>query len=1015
MFCDCCRRPQPEDANLRDLPLLSMTEEDDSPIDPRPLSQPAAASMGDLASQADTHESSLVDDDEEDESRAIFTSGRDSSKQTLKLLLHAHREHWLIHGPDLEVKDDVLGQGSYGFVRAGLLHGCTEVAVKMIVEHTRKNTDVALNELRVLRRIRHPNIVLFHGVFCARNEDGPFTVSTVLELVDGPNFYSFVKQRRRNGRFEKELIEADLSHGTVNDTWIQEERVYFDVCRGMTYLHGQRPPILHRDLKPQNVLIDGTAWPPKAKVTDFGLSAFVETENSMRAKAGTEKYMAPEVFSGQLYDTPADVYSFGCIGVFILIASSPSQGNALNACKEAKTSCPHCLGSLRELAERCLHASPAERPSFRQASILLGSTAAASANGRKMHGDFGASTESKARSHSAGTSDERSDFPMQVMPMNQFLKLTTWVSFITAKRAGMLEAVSGKPVHYISHEWLSKNHPDPQGVRLRTLQGYFSSIMKADVLSTFSEENWNTFSTGTVKQSQVAARVATAQTSARHGSLEMASTEDSLNDERFGSKSTEQASTLDDDIVEQFKVFYREDVVHGTVWIDWFSIPQLEGVSESHFEATLADRECAIRSMPKYIQQSTYFYVCASPAQDNHGNMCNFRTWQQSGWCRMEEACNFLSPVQQKPAVILTQAPQVKLREFFDWFIFCANRREGSICNGKFGCCDCNHVIKGESGHHVWVRCDKTLLAPIIQAMYDEKLSKLSQSGNDFLFKILKCTRAAILAGSDLDCQTEACSPLERIGDFLEAWKMPADILEPDAAGVPAIEWAAFAGHVPMVKKLLDRGCPADVADKGGLTPLLGAALCSDSMRMTALLLKCGGLGVSAVNARTYGLGISALDRAAKGDNMPVVQLLLQAKADIDARRTDGYTPLLSAALAGNVEICKLLLSRQADLHAVSTDQEGVLHMAAKSLALFDRSCCSDMAALLLEAQADPTLQDAGGRTAVEIAEQEAKFELVKAITTLVPAASPAPTPRSSCAAALLCAGSRVRNKRRTA
>jgi len=92
-----------------------------------------------------------------------------------------------------------------------------------------------------------------------------------------------------------------------------------DVTRALAYLHTRSPPVIHRDIKPGNLLID-RAW--KVKLADFGL-AFSE-----RAKqgAGTPQYMAPELLNGDEFGHKVDVYALGMVLYEILTRTVPFDG-----------------------------------------------------------------------------------------------------------------------------------------------------------------------------------------------------------------------------------------------------------------------------------------------------------------------------------------------------------------------------------------------------------------------------------------------------------------------------------------------------------------------------------------------------------------------------------------------------------------------------------------------------------------------------------------------------------------
>ena len=78
----------------------------------------------------------------------------------------------------------------------------------------------------------------------------------------------------------------------------------------MNYLHFGNPPVLHRDLKSANILLDDSY---NAKVADFGLSRIKAQQRSMTGNCGTVQWMAPEILANESYAEPADVYSYGKI------------------------------------------------------------------------------------------------------------------------------------------------------------------------------------------------------------------------------------------------------------------------------------------------------------------------------------------------------------------------------------------------------------------------------------------------------------------------------------------------------------------------------------------------------------------------------------------------------------------------------------------------------------------------------------------------------------------------------
>lgn len=128
-------------------------------------------------------------------------------------------------------------------------------------------------------------------------------------------------------------------------------KIGLDIAKGMNYLHGWTPPILHRDLSTRNILLDvDGAWsssltsslsssnlsisspaPPvrpssvRCKVADFGLSRLKLEHGVMTASVGCIPYMAPEVYKGEANSEKSDVYSYGMILWEVLTGEEPQQ------------------------------------------------------------------------------------------------------------------------------------------------------------------------------------------------------------------------------------------------------------------------------------------------------------------------------------------------------------------------------------------------------------------------------------------------------------------------------------------------------------------------------------------------------------------------------------------------------------------------------------------------------------------------------------------------------------------
>ncbi|XP_062205022.1 serine/threonine-protein kinase EDR1-like isoform X2 [Phragmites australis] len=181
-----------------------------------------------------------------------------------------------------------IGLGSYGEVYHADWNG-TEVAVKKFLdqEFYGDALDEFRCEVRIMRRLRHPNIVLFMGA------------------VTRPPNLSILSEYLRRGSLHKIIHRPNCE--------IDEKRrikMALDVARGMNCLHTSVPTIVHRDLKSPNLLVDDN-W--TVKVCDFGLSRLKHsTFLSSRSTAGTPEWMAPEVLRNERSNENTNWIEKGC-------------------------------------------------------------------------------------------------------------------------------------------------------------------------------------------------------------------------------------------------------------------------------------------------------------------------------------------------------------------------------------------------------------------------------------------------------------------------------------------------------------------------------------------------------------------------------------------------------------------------------------------------------------------------------------------------------------------------------
>ncbi|KAJ9692161.1 hypothetical protein PVL29_011301 [Vitis rotundifolia] len=237
----------------------------------------------------------------------------------------------------------VIGKGGFGKVYSGHLSDGTQVAVKMLSSPSTHGSKQCWTEAQLLTRVHHRNLVSLLG-YCD----------------EGPNM-GLMYEYMANGNLQEYLS------GTVKDasvlTWEQRLRIAIDAAQALEYLHnGCKPPIIHRDVKTANILLDEKL---QAKVADFGLSRCLPPENGnslsgdylSTAVAGTPGYLDPEYYTTSRLNEKSDVYSFGIVLLELITGQPP-------VIKQGEKSVLHIVqwvspiiesGEIRDIVDQRLH------------------------------------------------------------------------------------------------------------------------------------------------------------------------------------------------------------------------------------------------------------------------------------------------------------------------------------------------------------------------------------------------------------------------------------------------------------------------------------------------------------------------------------------------------------------------------------------------------------------------------------------------------------------------------------
>lgn len=199
-----------------------------------------------------------------------------------------------------------IGNGSYGIVlRCREAKSDKIVAVKALKMSKLKDPASFLKEVAVARRLNHQHIVKLEAVF--RDQD---MLYLVMENLRGGDF-TLILKRNPSGVNTNLVIQ-----------WS------FALLQALAYLHHHR--LLHRDVKPANILLENMGENHPIKLIDFGLSVHVKKGELLNSRAGTLFTMAPEMVKGLAYSETVDVWSAGCVVFELCTGHMPYTATSFN-------------------------------------------------------------------------------------------------------------------------------------------------------------------------------------------------------------------------------------------------------------------------------------------------------------------------------------------------------------------------------------------------------------------------------------------------------------------------------------------------------------------------------------------------------------------------------------------------------------------------------------------------------------------------------------------------------------
>lgn len=256
---------------------------------------------------------------------------------------------------------NILGQGAFGPVYKATMPSGGVAAIKVLASDSHQGEKEFQTEVSLLGRLHHRNLVNLIG-YCV--DKGKYML--IYEFMSNGSLSNLIYSEERVLNWEERLqIALDISHG-------------------IEYLHeGAVPPVIHRDLKSANILLDHFM---RAKVADFGLSKEEVFDGRNSGLKGSYGYIDPAYISTNKFTMKSDIFSFGVIIFELITAIHPHQNlmEYVNLASMSQDGVDEILDKqlvgacdiqeVRELARighKCLHKTPRKRPSIGEVTQAL--------------------------------------------------------------------------------------------------------------------------------------------------------------------------------------------------------------------------------------------------------------------------------------------------------------------------------------------------------------------------------------------------------------------------------------------------------------------------------------------------------------------------------------------------------------------------------------------------------------------------------------------------------------------
>ncbi|CAI8594673.1 unnamed protein product [Vicia faba] len=313
----------------------------------------------------------------------LSKKGKHESESSWKLIAFQRLSFTELDILSSMTEQNIIGSGGFGTVYRVPVNSLTYVAVKKIMcnRKLRQKLETSFRaEVKLLSSIHHRNIVKL--LCCISNED---SMMLVYEYLEHSSLDKWLHNKNKSSN------KLGSARHVVLD-WPKRMQIAIGIAHGLCYMHHDcSPPIVHRDIKTSNILLDSQF---NAKVADFGLARSLtkpEEFNTMSAVIGSFGYMAPEYVQTTKINEKIDVFSYGVILLELTTGKEANYGDEHSSLVEwswrhvlvgsniedvldkdfVEPSCLDEMCSIFKLGIMCTSTLPSGRPSMKEVLHLL--------------------------------------------------------------------------------------------------------------------------------------------------------------------------------------------------------------------------------------------------------------------------------------------------------------------------------------------------------------------------------------------------------------------------------------------------------------------------------------------------------------------------------------------------------------------------------------------------------------------------------------------------------------------